>query len=126
MTPPRQAITTMSACDVSLPYHEIAICESFDMIAYIVDNADELMADCHRNRNCLLRPRVPVVNVNISSADRAFQDTNKHVIAAHFGNRNLLEPKPRLGLGLYHGLHLLLHEEKLGESGTQESTKVRE
>ena len=28
------------------------------------------MTDCHRNINRFLRPRVPVVNVNISSADR--------------------------------------------------------
>ncbi len=33
-------------------------------------NSSKLMTDCHRNINRFLRPRVPVVNVNISSADR--------------------------------------------------------
>jgi hypothetical protein len=78
------------------------------------------MADRHGNRDRFLRPRVPVVNVNISSADRGFQDTNKDVIAAHFRDRNFLEPQPRLGFGLHDGLHHFLHDKKLGESGTQE------
>ena len=121
VTPSREAIATMSTRDVSLPYHEIALCESFHMIAYIVDNADELMADRHGNRDRFLRPRVPVVNVNISSADRGFQDSNKHVIATHFRDGHFLDPQPRLGFRLHDGLHRFLHDRRLGESGTHET-----
>src|SRR5215470_10554063 len=110
MTPSRQAIATMSTSDVALAYHEIALCKSLHMIAHIIDNADKLMADCHRHRNRFLRPRVPVVNVNICSADRRFQHTNEHVVAPDFRNGNFLEPQARLGLGLHDGFHHLLHE----------------
>ncbi len=114
----------MSASDVPLAYHEIALCESFHMIAYIVDNADELMADRHRNRNRFLRPCIPVIDMNVSPADRGFQNANEHLIAADFRNRNFLQPQPRLGLGLHDCLHHLLHDKRLGESGTHETKFV--
>src|SRR4030095_11430292 len=72
MTPPRQAIATMSTRYVSFPHHEIALGKSFYMIAHVVDNADKLMANSHRNGYRFLRPLVPVVNVNIGPADRRF------------------------------------------------------
>src|SRR5207253_11358639 len=52
VTPSRKAIATMSTGDVPLAYHEIALCESFHMIAYIVDNANKLVTDCHWHRDC--------------------------------------------------------------------------
>jgi len=95
-------------------------------MAITIDHSDKLVANRHWHRNRFLGPCVPVVNVNVRPADRGFQDTNKHVIAADFRDRNFFEPQSRLGLGLHDGLHHLLHDKKLGESGMQESRKVRE
>src|SRR5205823_13593137 len=105
VTSSREAIATMSTGDVPLAYHEIALRESFHMIAYIVDNADELMADRHGNRDRFLRPRIPVVDMNVSPTDRRFQNANEHLVAVDFRNRNFFEPQPRLGFGLHDGLH---------------------
>src|SRR4029453_6140860 len=124
VTPSRQAIATMSTGDVSLSYHKIALCESFHMIAYIVDNADELMADCHRHRNRFLRPRVPVENVNTSSANRGFQNAKKNASAATSRNRKHPQAPPRLRPGLHESFHHSLHDGKLGQSGSRETKFV--
>ena len=109
MTAARQAIATMPTRDVPLAYHEIALYKSFHMIAYVVDNADELVANCHRHGNRFLRPRVPVVNVNIGAADRSFQNANAHVVTADLRDGNFFEPQSGLGPGLHDGLHRFLH-----------------
>src|SRR6266516_1903341 len=69
MTPPGQAIATVSTGDVSLAHNEIALCKSFHVIADVLDDADKLVADSHRHRNCFLRPCVPVVDVDVRSAN---------------------------------------------------------
>jgi hypothetical protein len=99
----------MPTRDVPLAYHEIALYKSFHMIAYVGDNPDELVANCHRHRNRCLRPRVPVVNVNIGAADRSFQNANEHVVTADLRNGNFFEPQSGLGPGLHDGLHRFLH-----------------
>ena len=100
--------------------------ESFDVIAHAIDDADKLMPNDHRHLNRFLRPCVPVVNVHVGSADGCFQHANQHIVAADFWNRNIFEPETRLTFSLHNRLHQFLHEQKLGESGTQESMKVRE
>ena len=47
-------------------------CKPFDPIADALDDADKFVADDHRHRNRFLRPRIPVVNVNVGAADRSF------------------------------------------------------
>ena len=42
-----------------------------------------------------------------------------------FRNRNFFEPQSGLGLGFHDGLHHLLHDRKLGESGKREKIFAR-
>src|SRR5439155_851119 len=100
MTPPCQAIATMSTGDVPLAHDQIAAREAFHMIADTINNADKLVADRHWHRNRFLRPLVPIVDVHVRSADRRFQHANEHIIARDCRNWNFLEPKTGLGLGL--------------------------
>src|SRR4029077_6097843 len=104
---------TVPTGDVSLAYYEIAARKTFHVIANSIENADELVTDRHWHRNRLLRPGVPIVDVNVSAADGSFQHPDEHVITVHFRNRNFLEPQPGLRLGLHNGLHHLLHWERL-------------
>jgi len=82
----------MSTGDVTFADDEVAFCESFDVIAYAINNTHKLVTDCDRHWNCFLRPSVPVVDVQVGAADGCFQHANQHVVAANFWNRNFLEP----------------------------------
>jgi hypothetical protein len=119
-----QAIPAMSTGDVSLAYYEIAPRKTFHVIAHSLNSAHKLVADRHWHRDRFLRPRIPVVDVHVSPADRGLQHADEHVVALNFWNRNFLEPEARLSFGLYDRFHHFLHEGKLGESGKQESRKV--
>jgi hypothetical protein len=107
----------MATRNVSLADYEIALCKSFYVIANVINNADKLVTNCHWHWNGFLRPFVPVIYVHVRPTDRRFQYADKHVIAAHFWNSNVLQPESGLGFGLHHGLHHFLHRKKLGESG---------
>src|SRR6266481_9222237 len=69
MPPSGEAIPTMPASDVALGNDEIAAGEPFYVLAHAIDNTDKLMADDHRHRNRFLRPRIPVVDVHVRTAD---------------------------------------------------------
>src|SRR5207244_2289018 len=116
MTAPSKTIAAMSTGNVSLADHEIAARKAFHVITYSLNRADKLVANRHRHRNRFLRPRIPIVDMHVSPADRGLQHTNEHVVALSFRNRNFFKPETRLGFGLYDGLHHLFHNRKLGEA----------
>jgi hypothetical protein len=124
MTAASQAIAAMSAGNVTFADDKVALRKTFHAIANKIDNSDELVADGHRDGDRFLRPRVPIVNVDISSTDRSLEDANPHVVAVNCGNRNVFEPQTRLSPGLDNGLHRFLHERKLKENGKQENRKT--
>jgi hypothetical protein len=126
MPPPCQTITAVSTGDVSLADDEVAARESLDVITDGINDTSKLVTNGHRHWNSFLRPVIPVVDVYVGAADGCFQYANQHVVAGNFWNRDVRQPKARLPLRLHNGLHHFLHEEKLDESGTQESMKVRE
>src|SRR5262249_44584079 len=68
MPSPRETIATMPAGDVTFGYNQIALRKTFHVIAHAIDNADKLVANYHRHRNRLLRPRVPIVDVHVRAA----------------------------------------------------------
>ena len=109
-----ETIAAMSARDVAFACDKIAWRETLHAIADAIDDPDKFVADSHRYRDRLLRPRVPVIYMYVRSADRRLQNANEHVVVANFGNRNFLEPKTRLGFALHDRLHRFLHELKLG------------
>jgi len=64
-----QTIPAMPASDVTFPNDEIALRKPAHICSHRRDLPDEFVADGHRHGNGLLRPIIPVVNVNISAAD---------------------------------------------------------
>src|SRR4029077_8972579 len=84
MTASCKAIAAVSARDVTLTDDQVAFCKTFYVIAYQIDNADKLMANDHRHPNHLLRPSVPVVDVQVRATYGCFQHSDQHVIAADF------------------------------------------
>ena len=120
MTPPGQAIATMSTGDVSFAHNQIAPRKTFLVITDSLNRAYKFVTNYHRHGNRLLRPRVPVVNVHVGPADRCFTYADEHVVTANFWNGNVFEPQTRLGSRLYHGLHHFLHNGKVCQSAKQE------
>ena len=109
MTPTGETIPAMAARDVAFADNEIAFGKTFDVIADAIDHADELVADGHRDGDRLLRPSVPVIYMYVRPADGGLEHANQDVVALHFGNWNLLQPKSRLGFRFDDGLHRFLH-----------------
>ena len=115
MPPAGQTIPAMAAGDVTFTDDEIARSEPLDMVADGIDHPDKLMPDRHRNGDRLLCPRIPIVNVDIGAADGRFHNPNPDIIAAYFGHRDILQPKPSLRLCFHDGFHRLGHTLKLGK-----------
>jgi hypothetical protein len=80
--------------------HDIARIEVIDIRPDLDDLSDKLMSDRHGHGDCLLRPLVPVVDVNVCAADAGVAHTNQHVVDADHRLRYIFQPKAALGLAL--------------------------
>ena len=80
-----------------------------DGAADLIDYANEFVPDHHRNRDRLLRPRVPVIYMYVGAADRSLLDADEDVVGPNFGDWNLLQPEPRFGPAFYECLHRFAH-----------------
>jgi hypothetical protein len=96
MPPSRQAVAAAAADDMSLPGDQVADFEVVNVASDLNDRADKLVSHRHRDRNGLLSPLIPVVNVNVRSTDSRLLDLDKHIIDPDFRNRNLFQPKTGL------------------------------
>src|SRR5262249_54937115 len=96
MASARKTIAAMAAHDMTFTRNKITRRETLHSIPDALDNADVFVPDYHRYRDSLLRPRIPVVNVDVSAANRSLLDADEHIIVAHFRYRHFLEPKARL------------------------------
>src|SRR5215472_3949632 len=77
-----------------------------DVGAYRNHFAHELVADDHWNRYGSLRPRVPVINVHIGTADTGEENSDLNVIDAGLGLGDLFEPQTSTGRKFSESLHL--------------------
>ena len=75
------------------------------------------MADHQRHRNGPLRPLVPVVDVQIGSANARAEHANQHVVDADRGRRHLFKPKIRLAFAFDQCFH--------GNGGIQQSIRQK-
>src|SRR5215831_11358745 len=91
MPPAGAAVAAVSASDVTFARDAIADGKSAHLASDLDHGSAILMTDRHGNGNGLLRPRIPVVNVHIRSADRSFVDRNAYVVGAKDGRRNVLK-----------------------------------
>src|SRR5207244_8015804 len=87
-----QAVAAVPADDVPLAADDLTGAEILDARADLDDPADELVADHERHRDGLLRPGIPVVDVQVGAADAGTQHLDQHVVHADPGNRDLVQP----------------------------------
>jgi hypothetical protein len=110
-----ETIATMPAGNVTFTNNQVAFGKTFHAIADAIDDADKLVPDGHRHGDRLLGPGVPVIYMDVGSADGGLDDANKDIVAGNFGDWDFLKPQSGLGFRLYHRLHRFLHEPKLSE-----------
>ena len=101
MPPPRQAVAAAATDNMTLATDNLAGKEVGDIRADFDNLADKLMPNDQRHRNGLLRPRIPVVDMQVRSADARALDTDQNVIDADTGLGNLFQPQARLGPCFY-------------------------
>ena len=105
--PPRQTVATTPANDVALSAHHLAAKQVDHVRADGRHFPLELVPYHHRHRNGSARPRVPLQDMQIRSADRRPVHTDEHIVDADLRYRDFLQPEPRLRPALHQRLHLL-------------------
>jgi hypothetical protein len=91
-----EAVSTAAAYYMPFSRDEIADVEIVNIAPNLNDRAYELVTDRHGDGNGLSSPLVPVVNVNVRTADRRLANLDEDVIDPHFRNRNLFQPEAGL------------------------------
>ena len=99
VAPAGHAVAAAAADDVPLAADDVAGAEVAHVRADLDDLADELVPDHERHGNRLLRPRVPLVDVEVGAADPGLAHPDQDVVDPDLRLGHVLEPEPRLGLG---------------------------
>jgi len=93
VAPAGKAVSAAPTDDVPLATDDLSR-EKIDDVRPDLDNlADELVADDHRYRDCLLRPRIPAVDMDVGSADGGTLDPHEDVVDPDRRDRDVLEPE---------------------------------
>ena len=87
----RHAVSTSSTNNMPFAADDISCVKVGDVATYFDNFADKLMADHHRYGNGLLSPFVPVVYVDISTANSRSIDTDQDIIDADFWHVDFFE-----------------------------------
>ena len=72
--------------------HDVTDRKPSDILAYFDNLACVLMATDHGYWNGFLRPVIPVVDVNISTADGRLVNFDENFVSRNLGNRHVLKP----------------------------------
>src|SRR6516164_7644518 len=107
--PPRQTVSTTTADDVALSTYHLAGEEVNNVRADGRHFPLELVPYYHGHGNGSARPRVPLQDMQVRSADGRPVHPDEHIVDADLRNRYFLEPQPRLRPALHQRLHLLRH-----------------
>ena len=87
--------------------------QAFDVAAQFHDFPGEFVAGHKRDGDGLLRPVVPVPDVDVGAADAGLVDADQHVIGADLGHGPGFHPEAGLGFGLGQDLHFVGHSRAL-------------
>ena len=88
-----QAIPATTANDMPLGAHDLARIKVTHIFPYGNDLTHKLMPYNHRDWNRLLGPGIPLVNMQIRSANTCLSNANQYIVNANLGFGNILEPK---------------------------------
>ena len=87
-----QTVTTFTTCNMSFSGYQVTDLESFHTRSYFYNFTYIFMTCSKSDRNCMLCPVIPLINMYVCSTDCCLVDLNLHIIRSHFRNRNSLHP----------------------------------
>ena len=93
LAPAALAVSAVPTGDVTLAGDSLADLEPDHVATELFDLAHELVADDHRHGDGRLRPRIPVVDVQIGAADRGLANADQNVAIAWRGLGYIFEPQ---------------------------------
>src|SRR3972149_11266567 len=96
MTSSGAAVAASAADQVAFSRNAIARFKIFDGTANLFHNAAKFMPGCHWNWNCMLCPLIPLVDVQISSADSGFFYSDEKIVMANCWHGSIVHPDSSL------------------------------
>src|SRR6476660_6633026 len=96
-----QTISALTAHDVAFAAHNLTAGEASYVGSDFHDLAHKFAADDQPDRNRFSCPFVPLVDVEVGTADARGLDTNQNVIDADRWARSVLQTQTRFGCGFY-------------------------
>ena len=105
MTTAGKAVAAAPAGHVSFAADNVAGMEVVHVRADFDNLSNEFMPDHHRHRNRLLRPLVPVVDMDVGAADAGVAHADEHIVDAILRFGNILQPQAALAAALRQCLH---------------------
>ena len=97
----------MTAGNMTLSGNTVPDLVVLDAAAHLYNLTDILVTDGHRGLDCVLGPLIPVVNVEVSTANGYFPNLDKNVIYTDFRHRDIFHPDSRFSILLYKCFHCL-------------------
>lgn len=101
------AITALAADNMAFAGNNFAFFDILNVAAKINDLSDEFMPDDHGRLDGALGPLIPLVDVDISSANRGFQDPDENVVGSHCGFGPVDEGETGAGYGFRYGFQIV-------------------
>ncbi|MPM82110.1 hypothetical protein SDC9_129168 [bioreactor metagenome] len=105
----RAAVAAYTANDVALARYTLAHLQLLDGRAEFGDLADILVPDSHRSFNGLLRPFVPVINVEVRAAYRCLLYLYQNIVGPRLRNVDFAHPQADTRFFFDKSKHFSLH-----------------
>src|SRR4051812_42951574 len=90
---------------MALSADDIADLKIIDIRAYLNYFTDKLMSNGRRHLYCFLCPGVPVIYMQVGTANPTSFNPDHHIIDAHLWLGHILDPKALFGLTFYECFH---------------------
>ena len=103
-----QAVTAGTAGDVTLTGYDVANLEALNAGTNLYDFTDIFVTSGLTNSDSVLCPLVPLVDVNVGTADCGFMDFDLDVIGANLWNFDPFEGKSRSRVLFYKSPHFVV------------------
>src|SRR5215475_8356332 len=114
MASSRQTVAAPATDHVAFPTHNVPRKEVAHIRAHRDNLADKLVPDCHGDRDRLLCPFIPLIDVDVCPANARIAHPYENVVNPDMWFRNLLEPKTRFAFAFYQCFHDSVSETRVG------------
>src|SRR5258708_3541595 len=105
MAPSGHTVAAAPTDDMTFATHQISGAEGRDVAANLDNCPHELVTDDERRGDSVLRPGIPVINVEIGAANASTQHANEDIIDSDRRYWHFLQPQARLALVLDQCFH---------------------